>query len=116
MTSSPTWVAGARSAAANPVAKLAFAGCECAKSILSALESELESPRDRPSDGDARLCLASNQTREDVMAKCDPYHTKEPEDHPVYHNHDDCPDGRRIIQKVDGTDGRPRCEECVKLD
>jgi hypothetical protein len=55
------------------------------------------------------------------MAKVRPYHTKSEEDGPehrnVYHDHDNCPDGRRIKakNKESGTDGRPRCKECIKL-
>jgi hypothetical protein len=55
------------------------------------------------------------------MAKVDPYHTKtyeEPPEHRnVYHDHDDCPDGKRIKpwNREPGKDGRPRCDECIKL-
>jgi len=51
------------------------------------------------------------------MAKCSPYHTTSSEDRDVYHDHDDCPDGRRIKQenRVPGTGGRPRCKECRHL-
>jgi len=55
------------------------------------------------------------------MAKVRPYHTKSLEEAPehrnVYHDHDNCPDGRRIKPKnVEyRTDGRPRCKECIKL-
>jgi hypothetical protein len=56
------------------------------------------------------------------MAKVRPFHTNSPEEPPehrnVYHDHDDCPDGKRILHRhrVDGTAGRPRCKECIKLD
>jgi hypothetical protein len=54
------------------------------------------------------------------MAKCDPYHTitvEEPEQRDVYHDHDDCPDGKRIEAKNwrSGKDGSPRCDECIHL-
>ncbi len=55
------------------------------------------------------------------MAKVAPYHTIEPEYGPrernVYHDHDNCPDGRRIklAHKRPGTANRPRCDECKKL-
>jgi hypothetical protein len=46
------------------------------------------------------------------------YHTTHAE-HPrqVYHDHSDCPDGKRIKpeHRKAGTDGRPRCDECVRL-
>jgi hypothetical protein len=55
------------------------------------------------------------------MAKVSPYHTNSQEYPPkhrnVYHDHDDCPDGKRIkahhFEK--GTGGKPRCDECIKL-
>jgi hypothetical protein len=56
------------------------------------------------------------------MAKVDPYHTTTPEgDDPghrdVYHDHDNCSDGKRILpqNKVSGTGGRPKCDECKGL-
>lgn len=58
---------------------------------------------------------AKSQQETTLVAKCYPYHTDEPEDDPVYHDHDDCPDGKRVITKVRGDDGRPRCKECIKL-
>ena len=54
------------------------------------------------------------------MAKVAAYHTTSPEYPPkernVYHDHDDCPDGKRIKpqHKVPGTAGRPRCMECIR--
>ena len=56
------------------------------------------------------------------MAKVNPYHTNSEEYPPthrnVYHDHDDCPYGKKIEQKhrVDGKGDRPRCDECKKLD
>jgi hypothetical protein len=56
------------------------------------------------------------------MAKVAPYHTVNPEKQnprhrDVYHDHDDCRDGRRILaaDKRAGTAGRPRCDECIRL-
>jgi hypothetical protein len=55
------------------------------------------------------------------MAKVSAYHTNSPEYPPknreVYHNHDDCPDGKRIQAKhrENGTGGKPLCKECSKL-
>ena len=54
------------------------------------------------------------------MAKVAPYHTTKPEVPPerdVYHDHDNCPDGKRIRpeHRASGTAGRPRCKECIKL-
>lgn len=54
------------------------------------------------------------------MSRVDPYHTTSieypPQERNVYHNHDDCPDGKRIRDwhRVAGTAGRPRCDECIK--
>jgi hypothetical protein len=50
-----------------------------------------------------------------------PYHTDSPEYPPkhreVYHDHNNCPDGKRIEQRhrKDGTGGKYRCAECVKI-
>ena len=55
------------------------------------------------------------------MGKCAPYHTDSPEYPPehrqVYHDHDDCPDGKRIKSwhKQAGTGGKSPCRECAKL-
>jgi hypothetical protein len=55
------------------------------------------------------------------MSKVAPYHTNSPEYPPrernVYHNHDDCPDGKRIKpwHKQQGDAGRPRCDVCIRL-
>jgi hypothetical protein len=54
------------------------------------------------------------------MAKVNPYHTdteEYPPERNVYHDHNDCPDGRRIEQEhwQSGTGGRPRCKECIRL-
>jgi hypothetical protein len=50
-----------------------------------------------------------------------PYHTNSleypPEHRNVYHDHDDCPDGKRILlrHRVNGTGGKPRCMKCIEL-
>jgi hypothetical protein len=55
------------------------------------------------------------------MGKVLAYHTNSPEYPPthrnVYHDRDDCPDGRHIKleHRVPGTGNRPRCDECTKL-
>lgn len=52
------------------------------------------------------------------MTKVSPYHTilkESPPERDVYHDHDDCPDGKRIKpeHKAAGTDGRPKCDACI---
>jgi hypothetical protein len=55
------------------------------------------------------------------MAKVAPYHTTSPEYPPshrnVYHDHDDCHDGKAIKAKdrVSGTGNRARCKVCINL-
>jgi hypothetical protein len=55
------------------------------------------------------------------MSKVAPYHTITPEkpygERDVYHDHSDCPTGRRIEpqNRRQGTAGRPRCEDCIGL-
>jgi hypothetical protein len=55
------------------------------------------------------------------VAKVSPYHTNSPEYPPenrnVYHDDDECPDGKRIKpeHRVSGDAGRPLCKECAKL-
>jgi hypothetical protein len=56
------------------------------------------------------------------MTKVDPYHTINPESQnpghrDVYHDHDDCPQGRRILpqDRRPGTGNRPRCDDCIRL-
>jgi hypothetical protein len=55
------------------------------------------------------------------MAKVAPYHTnslEEPPEHrQVYHDHDNCHDGSRIMarHKEQGTGGKPRCKVCIGL-
>lgn len=55
------------------------------------------------------------------MAKVAPFHTNSPEYLPehrnVYHDRDECPDGKRILSehRESGTGSKPRCKECFKL-
>jgi hypothetical protein len=55
------------------------------------------------------------------MAKVSPYHSTSPEDMQrqryVHHDHDDCPDGKRIksYNLKQGTGGFPRCDVCITL-
>ena len=70
--------------------------------------------------GDAKQFLAAFRKERSLMAKVRAYHTTLPERPPerdVYHDHDNCPDGKRIRpeHKAPGDAGRPRCKECVKL-
>jgi hypothetical protein len=46
-----------------------------------------------------------------------PYYSISPEDHQVYHDKSNCPDGERILEKNKryGTDDRPKCKECPKV-
>jgi hypothetical protein len=64
----------------------------------------------------------SLRIRSTKMAKTAPYHTNSPEYPPehrnVHHNHDDCPDGKRIKPEhliKNDTGGKPLCKECNKL-
>jgi hypothetical protein len=50
--------------------------------------------------------------------KVSPYHSSDPTDPDVYHDHDNCPSGQQIPKKNrrPGTGGHRRCKHCVKLD
>ena len=43
------------------------------------------------------------------------YHSSNPSDPDVYHDHDDCPSGQQIpsVNRRPGTGGYPRCQHCV---
>jgi hypothetical protein len=47
------------------------------------------------------------------------YHTNSPEysHREVHHNHENCPDGKRIKKehRIEGDGGKPLCKECQKL-
>jgi len=55
------------------------------------------------------------------MATVAPYHTNSeeypPQHREVYHDHDDCRDGKQILShhREAGTGGKKRCKECIKL-
>ena len=55
------------------------------------------------------------------MANVSPYHTNSTEYAPahrnVYHDHDDCPDGKRIKpeHRLSGTGNKQCCKECIRL-
>jgi hypothetical protein len=55
------------------------------------------------------------------MARDPNYHTDSPEYPPhhrtVYHDHNDCKDGKQILPKhrKDGDGNKPRCKECIKI-
>jgi hypothetical protein len=56
------------------------------------------------------------------VAKVGSYYTitpesGEPRHRDVYHDHDNCSDGQRILpkHKVRGMGGRPKCDECKSL-
>ena len=55
------------------------------------------------------------------MAKVPAYNTNSPEYTPehrnVYHDHDDCRDGRRILPQHRQSEigGKQRCKECIRL-
>ncbi len=44
-----------------------------------------------------------------------PYHSSNPSDPDVYHDHDDCVSGLQIpaANKLTGTGGYRRCEHCI---
>lgn len=46
-----------------------------------------------------------------------PYHSTNPSDPDVYHDHDNCPSGQQIrwYNKKPGTGGYPKCKHCVGL-
>ena len=54
--------------------------------------------------------------------KVNPYHTTTPEtaygQRNVYHDNNQCSDGKRILaaNRVSGTGGRPKCDECKTLN
>ena len=51
------------------------------------------------------------------MAKVAAYHSSNPSDPDVYHDHDDCPTGQQIPtrNKVAGTGGNRRCHQCEAM-
>ena len=51
------------------------------------------------------------------MAKVAAYHSSNPSDPDVYHDHDDCPPGSLIParNRLSGTGGYPLCEKCAAM-
>lgn len=49
------------------------------------------------------------------MSKVSPYHSSNPSDPDVYHDHSDCPTGQQIPDRnrVSGTGGYRRCTQCT---
>lgn len=52
------------------------------------------------------------------MAKVSPYHSSNPTDPDVYHDHDNCPSGSRIParNRLSGKGGNRRCKTCESMD
>jgi len=52
------------------------------------------------------------------VARVTPFHSRKPDDHRGYHNHDRCTEGDSIEKpnRVFGAGDRPQCEQCRKLD
>jgi len=55
--------------------------------------------------------------KEAPMAKVAPYHSSNPSDPDVYHDHDNCPTGQQIpaANRVAGTGGYRRCKQCTDM-
>lgn len=51
------------------------------------------------------------------MAKVAPYHSSNPSDPDVYHDHDNCPTGQQIpaANKESGTGGYRKCKQCEEM-
>lgn len=52
------------------------------------------------------------------MTKTSPYHSSNPSDPDVYHDHSDCPSGSQIPASnwQSGTGGNRRCHTCESMD
>jgi hypothetical protein len=50
--------------------------------------------------------------------KVSPYHSTNPSDPDVYHDHDDCPTGQQIPprNRAPGMGGYRRCKQCIDMD
>jgi hypothetical protein len=46
-------------------------------------------------------------------AKGKPWHSNEG---PVYHDNSGCAEGKKILERIEGTGGKPHCPECGKLN
>src|SRR6266849_2995090 len=80
------------------------------------------SPNSRNRLTGPRVTLRSIGEQGSGVAKVGPYYTitpesGEPRHRDVYHDHDDCSDGQRILpkHKVRGMGGHPKCDECKSL-
>jgi hypothetical protein len=53
----------------------------------------------------------------DQLMKVSAYHSSNPSDPDVYHDHDNCPTGKQIPahNRVPGTGGYRRCKQCTDL-
>jgi|GEM_PF-380403 len=58
---------------------------------------------------------ASAPNAKEANMKTNPYYSSNPSDPDVYHDHLDCPTGQQIplYNKVSGTGGNRRCEQCA---
>jgi len=78
-------------------------------------------PRCHHRAGIARIFAAPLTPGRTSMAKVPAYHTNSVEYPPhhrnVHHDHDECPDGKRIKpeHREKGIGNKPRCKECIKL-
>ena len=60
---------------------------------------------------------ASGEFSREEPTAATPYYTVEPEIPAVYHDKENCPDGKQILEKNKryGTDDRDLCKECPKV-
>lgn len=67
------------------------------------------------SSGDERLRSNPNQG---AAVKTSPYHSSNPSDPDVHHDHTNCPNGQQIpaANRRSGTGGFPRCGNCKRMD
>jgi hypothetical protein len=66
----------------------------------------------------AEVDLISRSRSAKIMAKVSPYHSSDPTQPDVYHNHDNCPSGQQIParNRLSGKGGHAQCKHCKKLD
>lgn len=72
-----------------------------------------------PTDATSEVASAPHRTpgTTESLHKVAPFHTRSHEDHPVYHDRDDCPFGQEVTGNGNdqpGTHGRVRCDWCAK--
>jgi hypothetical protein len=60
------------------------------------------------------MCPEGPGRKTGTMAKVAAYHSSDPTDPDVYHDHDDCPTGQQIPAKnmLSGTGGNRKCKQC----